>query len=130
MSLLSKIQMTLYTYQCKGFQMGQSSGILFKEVTTFQTQRCPLIEVSYCIYSAQTEVIACIRDGSCGLSFLMTELCSSVMRKTWLWNYLWWQVTLFQAATEYIVLLYPALPHFPFHCSCMDRPETGRVGYT
>ena len=35
----------MYTCQCKGCQMGQSSGVLFKEVAAFQ--RCPLIEVSY-----------------------------------------------------------------------------------
>ena len=34
----------MYTCQCEGEQMGQSNGILFKEVSAFQ--RCPLIEVS------------------------------------------------------------------------------------
>ena len=34
----------MYTCQCEGFQMGQSSGVLLKEVAVFQ--RCPLIEVS------------------------------------------------------------------------------------
>ena len=34
----------MYTCQCEGLLMGQSSGVLFKEVSAFQ--RCPLIEVS------------------------------------------------------------------------------------
>ena len=34
----------MYTCQCKGLQMGQSNGVLFKEVSEFL--RCPLIEVS------------------------------------------------------------------------------------
>ena len=33
----------MYTCQCKELQMGQSSGVLFKEVSAFW--RCPLIEV-------------------------------------------------------------------------------------
>ena len=33
----------MYTCQCEGLQMGQSSGVLFKEVSAFQ--RRPLIEV-------------------------------------------------------------------------------------
>ena len=31
------------TCQCKGCQIGQSSGVLLKEVAAFQ--RCPLVEV-------------------------------------------------------------------------------------
>ena len=34
----------MYTCQCKGWQEGQSSGVLLKEVALFL--RCPLIEVS------------------------------------------------------------------------------------
>ena len=34
----------MYTCQCEVLQMGQSSGVLFKEVSAFH--RCPLIEVS------------------------------------------------------------------------------------
>ena len=33
----------MYTCQCERCQMGQSSGVLLKEVSAFQ--RCPLIEV-------------------------------------------------------------------------------------
>ena len=33
----------MYTCQCEGLQMRQSSGVLFKEVSAFR--RCPLIEV-------------------------------------------------------------------------------------
>ena len=39
----------MYTCQCDGFQMGQSSGVLLKEVSAFQ--RCPLIEVPLLQYS-------------------------------------------------------------------------------
>ena len=39
----------MYMYQCEGFQMGQSSGVLLQEVAAFQ--RCPLIEVSLYIYT-------------------------------------------------------------------------------
>ena len=41
-SLFRRIQM--YTCQCEGLQMGQSSGVLFKEVSAFR--KCPLLEVS------------------------------------------------------------------------------------
>ena len=34
----------MYTCQCKGCQMGQSSGVLLKEVAAYQ--RCPLVEGS------------------------------------------------------------------------------------
>ena len=40
-SLFQMIQ--LYTCQCEGLQVGQSNGVLFKEVSAFR--RCPLIEV-------------------------------------------------------------------------------------
>ena len=33
----------MYTCQCEGLQMGQSSGVLFQEAFVFQ--RCPLVEV-------------------------------------------------------------------------------------
>ena len=33
----------MYTYQCKGCQVVQSSGVLLKEVAVFQ--RCPSVEV-------------------------------------------------------------------------------------
>ena len=39
----------MYTCQCEELQMGQSSGVLFKEVSVFQ--RCPFIEVSLYIHS-------------------------------------------------------------------------------
>ena len=41
----------MYTCECKEgqLQMGQSSGVLFKEVSAFQ--RCPLMEISLCTYS-------------------------------------------------------------------------------
>ena len=38
----------MYTCQCKGCQMGQSRGVLLKEVAAFQ--RCPIVEV-HCIIS-------------------------------------------------------------------------------
>ena len=31
----------MYTCQCKGYQMGQSSGVLFKEVAAFQRLNTP-----------------------------------------------------------------------------------------
>ena len=34
----------MYTCQCEGLQMGQSSGGMFKAVSAFQ--RCPLMKVS------------------------------------------------------------------------------------
>ena len=34
----------MYTCQCEGLQMGQSSGVLLEEVSAFQ--RCPLIQAS------------------------------------------------------------------------------------
>ena len=37
------------TCQCEGFQMGQSNGVLFKEVFAFR--RCPLIEVSLHVFT-------------------------------------------------------------------------------
>ena len=40
-SLFRRVQ--LYTCQREGLQMGQSNGVLLKEVSAFR--RCPLIEV-------------------------------------------------------------------------------------
>ena len=38
----------MYTCQCEVLQMGQSSGVLLKEVAAIQ--RCPLTEISlYCV---------------------------------------------------------------------------------
>ena len=41
----------MYTCQCEGCQMGQSSGVLLKAVTAFQ--RCPLIENSLYVPSSR-----------------------------------------------------------------------------
>ena len=38
----------MYTCQCEGLQMGQSNGVLFKEVSAFW--RYPLIEVSLYVH--------------------------------------------------------------------------------
>ena len=37
----------MYVCQLKGCKMGQSSGVLLKEVAVFQ--KCPLMKVSLCI---------------------------------------------------------------------------------
>ena len=35
----------MYTFQCEGFQMGQSNAVLLKEVAAFQ--RCPLKGINF-----------------------------------------------------------------------------------
>ena len=38
----------MYTCQCEGCQMGQSNGVLFKEVSAFQ--RCPYMVSLYYLF--------------------------------------------------------------------------------
>ena len=63
------------TRQCEGCQMGQSSGVLSKEVAVFQ--RCSLIKVPLCIPAECEE---------CNLAFgycPLTDTRTTVIAVTW-----------------------------------------------
>ena len=54
----------MYTSQFEGCQMGQSSGVLLKEVSAFR--RCPLIEVSlYVLIAYKPFTFICSHNSQC-----------------------------------------------------------------
>ena len=57
----------MYTCQCKGLQMGQSSGVLFKEVSAFQ--RCPFMEVLLYITVMNTPTVCSLIFGRANFRF-------------------------------------------------------------